>query len=113
MQDTYETNSGAIDWLFEPEIYAAAPTVFITHVILEVAKENKANGFLEVCVEKKIEGAEDFVSGCFAKRNIKRNTTEKTVHFVTPMPLSGGDRLRVKFENKANGQAKVLVMWHR
>lgn len=113
MQDTFEVESGAIDWTFVPKGYAASPTIFVTHIILEVAATNKANGDFKVYVQKKAEDTDAFVSACFTTRNITKNSTEKTVHFLTPMPMTRREQLRMTFENKADGAAKILVMWHR
>ena len=111
-EDTLEVKDGTVDWIFRPKGFTASKRIFVTHVILEVAKSRKGNGIFEVCVEKKAQGTEDFVSACFTKRSIKANSTEKTIHFVTPMPLTSREQLRIKFENKADGKANILVMWH-
>lgn len=76
MQDTFEVETRAVDWLVGPSGFTASRRVFVTHIILEIAKANKANGIFEVCVEKKAQGTpHNTVSACFTKRNIKRGSS--------------------------------------
>ncbi len=106
MQDTFEVQSGAIDWIFEPRGYAASPTLFVTHIILEVAEANKANGSFKVYIQKKTEDTDTLISACFATRNISKNSTEKTVHFFTPMPLTSENGYALRLRTKQTGQQR-------